>query len=155
SPWMSAIQATLDGYSIKIDGAIGFADPQLVLNACYNIGGGNPNYDPQNPNCQRFLRSSIDFSVFDVDEPETNQSRFETAGVDATFAFRTDLAELGGHGWMGRLDTRLSASWLAYFRQQVSAAAATYDYAGTIGDPLAGYSSRPRWRAEGATTWTS
>ena len=156
SAWASAVTATIDGYSIRIDGAIGFADPQRVLNACYNIGGAtNPTYDPQNPNCRQFLRSAIDFGVFDLDEPETNQSRFETAGVDATLAFSTDLAELGSRVWLGRLDTRLSASWLGYYRQQFSASAPTYDFAGTIGGPIAGYSSAPRWRAEGAMTWTS
>ncbi|MFL5296938.1 MAG: TonB-dependent receptor domain-containing protein [Phenylobacterium sp.] len=156
SRWGNGATATLDGYAIKIDGAIGFADPQLVLNACYNIGGAtNPTYDPQNPNCLRFSRSAINFAVFDLDEPETNQSRVETAGVDAALAFRTDLAGLGSRAWLGRLDTRLSVSWLAYTRRQVSAAAPTYDFAGTIGGSGLSYSSNPRWRAEGATTWTS
>lgn len=156
SPWIGDVNATLDGYAIKIDGAIGFADPQLVLNACYNIGGTtNPTYDPQNPSCRQFSRSSIDFSIFNLDEPETNQARFETGGIDATLGFRTDLAALGSRPWLGRLHTRFSASWLAYFRQQVSPAAATFDFAGTIGSAVAGYSSAPRWRAEGATTWTS
>lgn len=156
SPWASDVNATLDGYAIRINGAIGFADPQVVLNGCYNIGGAtNPTYDPQNPYCRQFSRSAVDFAVFNLDEPETNQSRIETAGIDAMVAFRTDLAEIAARPWLGRLETRLNVSWLAYLRRQVSAAAPTHDFAGTIGGALAGYSSAPRWRAEGETTWIS
>ncbi len=156
SAWVSDVTATIDGYAIRIDGAIGFADPQIVLNACYNIGGAtNPTYDPQNPNCLKFSRSGIDFQVFDLDEPETNQARVETGGVDAALTFRTDLAELGSRSWLGRLDTRLTASWLGYFRRQASPLAATYDFAGTIAGAFTGYATLPRWKAEGDVTWTS
>ncbi|MBW8813762.1 MAG: TonB-dependent receptor [Caulobacterales bacterium] len=155
SAWIGRLAATVDGYDIRVKDAIGYQDPQVALNACYNIGGvGNPTYDPANPACQVLTRSASDFGLFAVGARETNEVSLHTAGVDASLAFRTDLAQVGGHAWLGRLDTRLEGSWLGRFRVQASSAQRRIDYAGTIAGSD-GYRSLPRWKADGSTTWTS
>src|SRR5207302_287883 len=146
-PWIGDLAATVDGYDIKITGAIGYKDPQLVLNGCYNIGGAsNPTYDPANSFCRQVTRSTADFSTFDLDGREANQSGLEASGVDLSLGFRTDLAGLSGVTWLGRLDTSLLASWLGHFYMQPSAAQPRIDYAGTIADSGTGYATLPRWK---------
>jgi len=156
SGWVGGLAASVDGYRIKVDGAIGYQDPQLTLNGCYNIGGPtNATYDPANPFCQRIRRSSVDFSLFDIQALETNQAVLEISGVDFALSFRTDLAALAGRAWLGRLDTSLTASWLDRFRQQSSSAQPLVDYAGTIAGSSTPYQSLPRWKAQGTVTWSS
>ena len=154
SPWVNGFAATVDAYAIKVRGAIGYEDPQLALNACYNIGGGNPTYDPANPFCRRLTRSAVDFSLFDVPARETNQEALETRGVDASLRFRTELAEITGRPWLGRLGAQVSVSWLERFVQQASPVQPRIDYVGTVA-AIDGYTTLPRWKALGTVTWTS
>ena len=113
SEWFGAPQASIDWYDIRIKGAIGYLDAQVVLNGCYNLlGATNPSYDPANPFCRSLQRSNIDFRIFNLDTPETNQVFVETSGVDAALAFRTDLAAIGGRKWLGALQTSLAVTWL-------------------------------------------
>lgn len=154
SGWADGLSATVDGYRIKVTGAIGYEDPQVALNACYNLGGaGNPTYDPANPFCRRLPRSAADFSLFDVPARQTNQLTLETAGIDLGLSFTTRLADLSGVAWLGRLDTRLSATRLIRFRQQPSSAQPRIDYVGTIAGDGGVQESLPRWKAEGDLSW--
>ena len=156
SGWIGGLTGSVDWYRIKVRGAIGYQDPQLTLNGCYNIGGAtNPTYDLANPFCQRIGRSSVDFSLFNIESLEANQAVLQTSGVDLALAFRTDLASLAGRAWLGRLDTSLSASWLDSFKEQPSLAQPIIDYAGTIAGASNAYRSLPRWKALGTVTWTS
>lgn len=154
SGWADGLAATVDGYRIRVTGAIGYEDPQVALNACYNLGGGNPTYDPANPFCARLPRSAADFSLFQVPARETNQLTLETAGVDFGLSFTTRLADLSGVRWLGRLDTRISATRLIRFRQQPSVAQPLIDYVGTIAGDGGVQESLPRWRSEGDVTWS-
>ncbi|WP_411288311.1 TonB-dependent receptor domain-containing protein, partial [Phenylobacterium sp.] len=155
SAWIGDLRATLDGYEIEIQGAIDYRDPQLMLNDCYNLGGGNSTYDAASPACGALTRSSVDFSVGAIPSPRTNQAFLRTRGIDASVSFRTDLAGVSGRGWAGTLDTQLSASRLLRFDEQGSAARPRIDYAGTISGSGFGYQSLPRWKAILDLEWTS
>ena len=155
NPWFRAPAATVDGYEIRIAGAIAYRDPQLLLNACYNIGGGNPNYDPNSAACRLVTRSTADFSLFNVDARESNQSTLEASGIDAALAFRTVLADILGQSWMGSLESRFTVSWLSHFWSQPSAAQTRIDYVGTIADSSVGYATLPRWKAQANFDWLS
>lgn len=156
SAWLGGVTATADAYWIDVDGAIGHQDPQLIINGCYNLGGAsNPSYDLSNPSCLKLKRSGVDFALFDIDAPQSNQAALQTAGLDLSVSFRTDLALASGRSWAGRLDTRVSAGWLSYFRQQASAAQPLYDFAGTIAGSSTPYQSLPRWKGEGEIAWSS
>jgi len=156
SDWAGDFYASLDWYDIEVKGAIAYADPQLTLDACYNIGGDtNPTYDPAHPACQSFRRSSVDFSLVDIQALQSNQTKFVTSGVDMQLGFRTDLAALSGRDWLGRLDTSMQLSWLDRFEQQNSPAQPRIDYAGTIAGAVPGYQSLPKWKGLGTVTWSS
>ncbi len=48
-PLAQRITATVDWYKIKISDPIDVLSGQLVLNACFNVNGQNPNYDLNDP----------------------------------------------------------------------------------------------------------
>jgi outer membrane receptor protein involved in Fe transport len=156
SAWFGAPHASIDWYDIRIKGAIGYLDAQVVLNGCYNLlGGTNPGYDPANPFCRSLQRSNIDFRIFNLETPETNQVFVEASGVDAALAFRTDLAAISGRKWLGVLDTSLALTWLGKYEQQASSAQPAYDFAGTIDGYTVAYGALPRWRGTLDLVWTS
>jgi outer membrane receptor protein involved in Fe transport len=156
SSWIGAVHASVDWYDIRIADAIGYLDPQLVLNACYNIGGAtNPTLDPASPACAGVVRSSVDFSLSSVATPRANQALIDQAGVDAAVGFRTDLAALTGRRRAGRLETTLLVSWLQRYQQQASPLQPRYDFAGTLADAGVGYQSLPRWKGVVDLVWTS
>jgi outer membrane receptor protein involved in Fe transport len=154
--WIERAQASVDWYDITLNGAIGYADPQVAVNACYNIGGGNPSYDPASPACAGVPRSTLDFTLSDVSALETNQSLLSTGGLDMAASFRTDLARITGRPWLGRLDFGFQLDWLAFYRVKVSPIAPLIDYAGTISDGVtAEYETLPRWKGLVSVAWAS
>ena len=153
SDWIGRIHTSLDWYDIEINNAIGFRDPQVFLAACYNLNGGNPGMDPNSPACAGLLRSTTDFAIDQIKTPETNQARLDIAGIDTTVSFRTDLAAISGHEWLGHVETNLSLGWLQRFEQQDSPLQRTVDYAGTISEANAGYESLPYWKGLLDFTW--
>ncbi|MGZ3402118.1 MAG: TonB-dependent receptor domain-containing protein [Phenylobacterium sp.] len=152
---LADFRATLDGYDIRIDNAIGYLDPQEALNACYNIGGGNPTYNPASPACAAVPRNGLDFSLVGIDSPQSNQAFVATSGLDFALAFRTDLAAFAGRSWLGRLDTSVSISWLGRFQQRGSPLQPVVELAGATADATTGYESLPRWKGLLDLIWTS
>lgn len=155
SDWIGQIHATLDWYDIKIDNAIGFRDPQVFLAACYNLNGGNPTLDPASPACSGLVRSATDFSIAQIQTPQTNQAAVNVSGVDTAISFRTDLAAISGHEWLGHVETSLNLGWLQRYEQQDSPLQRTIDYAGTISEATFGYESLPQWKGLLDFTWVS
>ena len=154
--WVGRLEATVDGYSIRIANAIDYEDAQILLDDCYLAAAGtDPAVQLATPACRAIQRSGVDFSLASVDTPRTNQSSLGTAGIDAGLAFRTDVAALTGRGWLGRLDTHLSVSWLAFYHQRLSAIEPTLDFAGTIAASDVGYLTLPRWKGLLDLDWTS
>lgn len=155
SDWVGGLRAMLDWYDIEIGNAIGYLDPQLLLNACYNLDGSNPNLDPASPACARIVRSGGDFTLSSIRAPQTNQGRIAVSGIDAAVAFRTDLAALSGRRWLGALDASVWVGWLQRFEEQDSPIQPRYNFAGTIADSNTGYESLPRWKGLASLSWTT
>lgn len=153
--WVRDVQFTADGYDIDLTGAIGASDPQVAINACYNIDGANPAYDPQAPACRGLSRTAVDFSLFGLDARQVNQARIRTSGVDVTGAVAFDLAERWGRPLLGQLETRVLVSWLGRFEEQASAARPAIKTAGTASDSSTGYQSLPRWKGRADLVWRS
>lgn len=153
--WLRDVQVTADGYDINLSGAIGSGDPQVALNACYNIGGGNPGYDPQHPACRDLSRTAVDFSLFGLDARQVNQARIRTSGIDVTGGATFDLAEWWAQPVLGQLEARLLLSWLGRFEEQASAARPALKTQGTASDSSTGYQSLPRWKGRADLVWRS
>lgn len=146
---------SIDGYDIDLKGAIGAGDPQVVINACYNIDGANPTYDPQNPACRGLSRTGVDFGLFGLNARQVNQARIRTSGIDVTGGVTLDAADRWERPILGQLEARLLVSWLGRFEEQASAVRPAIKTEGTASDSSAGYQSLPRWKARGDLVWRS
>lgn len=155
SDWIRNLQVSVDGYDIDLRGAIGVGDPQVVINACYNIDGGNPAYDPQHPACRQLSRSGLDFGLFGLDARQINQARIATSGVDVVAGASFDFGERWDRPALGVVEMRLVASWLGRFEEQTSAARPAIRTEGTASDASVGYQSLPRWKGRGDLVWRS
>jgi len=153
--WIRNPTLTVDGYDIDLRGAIGAADPQVAINACYNIDGGNPAFDPAAPACLALTRTAVNFNLFGLDARQINQARIVTSGVDATAGITFDLGELWSAPALGAVDARVTASWLGRFKEQASPVRPAVETAGTISDSSSGYQSLPRWKGRADLIWRS
>lgn len=143
--WLSDPHLSLDWWSIEIEGAIGYRDPTLVVNGCYNIDGQtNPTYDPGNAFCRQMRRSGSDFFIFDLQTPLVNESLQAASGVDLAAGARLPLDDAFGRAWLGVFSVELLATWLERHESQGSSAQPLLDSAGTIGSAYG--ATRPRWR---------
>lgn len=155
SDWIRNVQLSVDGYDIDLRGAIGVGDPQVVINACYNIDGVNAAYDPQHPACRQLSRSGLDFSLFGLDARQINQARIATSGVDLTAGATFDVGQRWSRPILGVMEARVIASWLGRFEEQASKARPAIRTEGTASDSSTGYQSLPRWKGRGDLIWRS
>lgn len=152
--WLQDVGLSVDWYRISIDNAIGYTDPQLQVNGCYETGT-NPTLDAASPACRTFMRSSVDFALASIASPRSNQAYVETSGVDLSASFATDLAAVSGQPFLGELRTHAAFSWLDRFEEQTSPLQRRIDFAGTIGGGFQAYTSLPRWRGQMGVNWSS
>ena len=57
SPLFSRMSASIDWYSIKVKDAVGQLPIKNAFQFCFNAGGSNPTYDPNNYYCQLLTRN--------------------------------------------------------------------------------------------------
>jgi len=154
SAWLADVRLSLDGWSIEIEDAIDYRDPQLVLDGCYNLSGStNPTYDPANAFCTQLRRSANDFLIFDLATPLVNQSLLATSGMDVTAAALVPIGDAVGQPLLGDVRLDLLVTWLGRHDRQGSPVEPVIDLAGTIGGTYG--STLPRWRANLNLGWRS
>jgi outer membrane receptor protein involved in Fe transport len=132
---------SVDYYNIAVEDAIGYVTSPLALNQCFNLGGLNPTYDPDNYYCQLIKRDSAGVLAY-IDEPLFNLGRYQTAGLD----FQVDAAI--GLGEVGTFSVNSAVTYVMDYKIQSLSTEPTFDYAGTIGNTqVDGFSStHPRWK---------
>ena len=132
---------SVDYYTISVDNAIGYLTSPIALNQCYNFGGQNPDYDPQNSACQLIERDASGLLAV-IEEPLFNLARYKTSGLD----FQLD-AGLNITG-LGRLFATSAVTYVIDYKIQSVASEPVYDYAGTVGNAqIDGFSStHPEWK---------
>lgn len=131
----------LDYYTITVDDAIGYVTSPIALQQCYNIGGQNPDYDPNNYYCQLAKRDASGILSY-IDEPLFNLAKYKASGLD----FQLDAAlDVGG---LGTLSLNSAITYVLDYKIQSIVSEPTYDYAGTIGNAqIDGFSStHPAWK---------
>ncbi len=133
--------ASVDYYNISVDDAIGYLTSPLALNQCFNFTGQNPDYNPDNVNCQLISRDASGL-IAEIAEPLFNLASYQTSGVD----FQIDAAlALGG---VGRLFLNSAVTHVIDYKIQSTASDPVFDYAGTVGNAqIDGFSStHPAWK---------
>jgi outer membrane receptor protein involved in Fe transport len=128
----------------------------VAINQCFNVGGGNPTYDSNNPYCQLFHRDPTSGQVDLFSQQTRNLGGFKLSGIDTQLDWQIDLTDLGLKGDPGSIGLNFVASYLDKFKIQNTPGAPFIDYAGTIGntqvDPFT--LSYPRWKITGSLSYS-
>ena len=130
---LSNLTATVDYYSIKIDGAIAPVTSAIAYGQCFNSNGAsNPTYDPTNSFCQLIRRTT-------AGNPDTTIGKYinlgfvQTSGVDLNLDWHARLSDMGFSSAPGTLSANLSYTKLIEYKVQVAKGDTTYDYKGSTG----------------------
>lgn len=148
-PLLSGLSASVDYYSIKIKDAIGTVPGNISLGKCFNSGGDNPTFSPDNFYCKLIMRDPGTGVPIQISIPTLNLATYKTSGIDFQVDWAADLDAFGLSGNAGRLAINALVNYLDGFRIQALPGAATFDYAGTIGDAqIDSFGiSKPKWKA--------
>ncbi|WP_226637036.1 TonB-dependent receptor domain-containing protein [Novosphingobium profundi] len=155
SPMLSNMSLSFDWYQIKMKEAIGPLSIAQGIQFCFNSGGNNPNFDPQNYYCSLIERSSDSGVPVNPVQPLLNLGTFNVKGIDVQFDWNFGLDTIFG-GDPGEIAINVAGSYLDTFSIQALPGAPTYDYAGSIGTGIesgAG-TAHPRWKSVSAFTWS-
>lgn len=157
SPLFSRMSASIDWYSIKVKDAVGQLPIKNAFQFCFNAGGSNPTYDPNNYYCQLLSRNPASGVPLRPVQPLLNLGQFETSGIDVQFDWTVDLMDAGLGENAGSLAVNVAVGWLESFKVQNLPGAATYDYAGTWGTAVetSAGQAHPEWKSVTSLTYTN
>ncbi|MDD1449660.1 TonB-dependent receptor [Sphingomonas sp. H160509] len=132
---------SVDYYNISLKDAIGYVTSPIALNQCFNFGGLNPTYDPNNFYCKLIARDSAGV-LGTIQEPLFNLGAYKTAGIDFQANAAIDI------GRLGTLSLDSSVTYVLDYKIQNLATEPFKDYAGTIGNTqIDGFSeTHPAWK---------
>lgn len=155
TPMLSNMSLSVDWYQIKIKDAIGPLSIAQGIQFCYNSGGNNPSYDPDNYYCSLIERSTDSGVPVNPVQPLLNLGTFNVRGVDVQFDWRFGLDQIFG-GDPGQISLNVAASYLDKFEIQALPGASTYDYAGSIGTGIESGSgtAHPEWKTITSLGWS-
>jgi len=156
SPLLSRMSASIDYYSIKVTDAVGQLPIKNAFQFCFNAGGNNPSFDPNNYYCKLIARNTASGVPLNPVQPLLNLGQFETTGVDFQFDWNFDLMDLGLPENAGSLAINVAVGWLNEFKIQTLPNAPTYDYAGTWGTAVetSAGQAHPEWKSVASATYT-
>jgi iron complex outermembrane recepter protein len=133
SPLLNHMTATIDYYSITINGAITPLTSQIVYSECLNSNGvSNPTFSPSNFYCSLISRSAIG-ATNTVNAEYVNIGYVKTSGIDFTFDWHANVSDLGLAGAPGAVSVNLALSELQHYIVQVAPGDAPVDYKGSTG----------------------
>ncbi|MFN3511486.1 MAG: TonB-dependent receptor domain-containing protein [Phenylobacterium sp.] len=160
--WLSRLQGSMDYYNIKIDDAILVPTPNQIVAACYNYYGTNPNYDPNNVNCDGILRVGGD--ILWIYNPATgydvfinsNDGKQKSSGIDFQVDWGFDMSWLGASERWGSVRLNAMVTHVIEFKQQDPISGVPeLDFAGTVSYFGAGLgTSFPKWKATINGEWS-
>ena len=146
--WFPGFSASIDYYSITIDGGISTLDPQTQINGC--LTGAVPAY------CQfvtlgpTIVGGVPQNSVVGFNATPLNLQTFHQEGYDIEASYRKDLADWVS-GWNGTLSVRSMAS---YTPTSTLDGGLGYIHEGAGENTNASSTSIPHWRVNTAVTYT-
>lgn len=154
SPLLSGLSLSVDWYKIKVKDAVGPLSIAQGFQFCFNQGGNNPNYDPDNYYCSLIDRNTESGVPLNPGQPLLNLGQYTVSGIDVQLDWRLNLEDLGVGANSGRFDINTAVSYLDSFQIQDLPGATTYDYAGSIGKAIESNAgtAHPRWKS--ATSFT-
>jgi outer membrane receptor protein involved in Fe transport len=134
-PLAQRISATVDWYRIRITDPIDVLSGQLILNACYNVDGTNPNYDLDDPTgyCHLIERDPTSGGIRTIRAQYANIGELGVEGVDTAIRWTAEMAELGLQSLPGMMSVGVSANFLIDQSQPVTVGGEILNFAGYAG----------------------
>lgn len=156
SPMLNGISLSVDWYKIKVEDAVGPLSIAQGFQFCFNQGGNNPNFDPDNYYCSLIERNTESGVPLNPQQPLLNLGQFSVSGIDVQLDWRLDLTDLGFGDDAGRFDLNAAVSYLDSFKIQNLPTAPTYDYAGSIGQAIESNAgeAHPTWKSVTSFTYS-
>ncbi len=129
------ITATVDWYKIKISDPIDVLSGQLIMNACFNVNGQNPNYDLNDPSgyCQLIERDPVSGGIRTVTARYANIGELSVSGIDTSIRWSAAMADLGLASLPGNFAVNVSANFLQDQSQPITVGGAIFNFAGYAG----------------------
>ncbi|NGM51283.1 TonB-dependent receptor [Caulobacter sp. 602-2] len=156
TPLLSRLTASIDWYDIKVKDAIGSLSIVNAFQFCFNSGGSNPTYDPNNYYCSLLTRNSASGVPTNPVQPLLNLGQFQTTGVDVQVDWSFDFADSALDMIPGSFALNVALGYTDKFKIQNLPGAPVYDYVGTIGtgvESTAG-TAHPKWKSVTSGTYT-
>jgi outer membrane receptor protein involved in Fe transport len=133
SPLLNRMTATIDYYNITIDGAITPLTSQIAYSQCLNSNGiSNPTYSNSNYYCQLISRNTTG-ATNTLNAKYVNIGYVKTSGIDFTFDWHANLADMGMTHAPGALSLNLALSDLQNYTVQVAPGDTPVNYKGSTG----------------------
>jgi len=128
-PLLSRFTLAVDYYNIHVDGTIGTLSFDETYRQCFDPQF-NPNYDPQNPFCQRIRRQQGTGDSGSIGLVNVNRGMLETAGFDVQLNWSARMRDLG-IGAPGTLGLSILANYVSFNRVQAVKGGPVDDFTGT------------------------
>ncbi|KAK0342039.1 hypothetical protein LTR94_023873, partial [Friedmanniomyces endolithicus] len=153
--WLRNMSVALDWYNIKIEDAIGALSVTNSIRYCFNSGGNNPTYDPNNYYCSLLARNQDTGLLLNPEQPLLNLGQFNVEGIDLVFDWRFDPRDIGVP-IDGTISLNSAISYLAKFEIQDLPGAPTYDYAGYWGTAIESNAglAHPEWKLNSGISYS-
>jgi iron complex outermembrane recepter protein len=147
SPWqnplLNRMHASIDWYSIRLNGAIEFNSVDNVKAACFDQAtAGTTDAEAAtiaaSPACQLLQRNTGTGAEAPTTIITSNLATIRTSGFDFNFDWAGNLADMGLSSVPGQVRLNVVANYLNYFDTQSQPGAAWLHWAGTLGPTLTG-----------------
>lgn len=149
----ATMSVSLDYWNIRLENAISSPRPIEIVHHCFNLGGANPTFDPDNAWCRMFERDALTGGVVNLRQTPQNHASFDYAGLDLSLNWGIDLDRVFqfSGGDPGALEFSFTGTWLLRAKERSSPFSHTTDRAGTIGETTG--SAFPEFAATFAATY--
>lgn len=137
-PLLAGFTSSVDWYRIVIEGMIAPEPGDAVYRACLSPES-NPTFDVANEACQRIIRNPSTGGATATNVSYINAGASKLSGVDVTFDWKADVADMGLESIGGNFGINLVVSTLLQLETQATAASPVIDWVGSLG-PSAGTS---------------
>jgi outer membrane receptor protein involved in Fe transport len=114
--WVENLSVTFDYYSIEIEDAISFIDPQAILDNCVDASGG---LDPAF--CALQTRDPATFDVTIIESTFVNASALATKGLDIQVAYTFEMEDVLGEvdPFFAELGGRIALTVIANYVEEL------------------------------------
>ena len=146
SPWLSRTQLSIDWYKIRVNGAIGFQNPDVVNAACYGQDASTPGAlaaAVASTACQRSPRSTATGASLLTTVEFANLGKISTSGFDVQLNWGVAFDAVGMNAIPGSVNVNVLFNYLSHFiTNSGQPNAYDIDWAGTLG-PAPGLGVNP------------